>query len=83
MKILSNTSVETTINGINISTLNGQVSTNTTNISNKANLSELAVGNVNGDDYGRLISINFDTDTNITEFNFNGGIVSIAATIII
>lgn len=82
MKILSNTTVDSTVNGVSLATLSSQVSTNTTNISGKAGSDELTVGTLDGGDLGKLISINFDSTGDITEFQFEGGSVSISATII-
>jgi len=72
-QFLSNIETNGLIDGVDVSNLQSSVISNSNSISSKANLSDIPNGTLNGDDVGKLISINFDSDLSIITFEFEGG----------
>lgn len=75
MEILSDLTVDETVNSVNLTSLLSLANNNKTDIQGKANTSDLAVGNYDGVNYGRLQEVRFNTTEVTVSFVFQGGTV--------
>lgn len=75
MDILSNLTVDETVNSVNLTSLLSLANNNKSDILTKANTSDLPVGNYDGANYGRLQEVRFNTTEVTVSFVFQGGTV--------